>query len=109
MKECYDVNISGESFSAGSLRQVCDAFLHKDGPAAFKEFEHQFSIFLRHFAIPTMDSGTYSVYAKDRILPFFNQRKLSSQGANSHVYAFEIHDEYRDFPVCDLRSLVSRA
>ncbi|KAJ9623016.1 hypothetical protein H2204_011274 [Knufia peltigerae] len=55
-----------------------------------------------------MDSGTYSVYAKDRILPFFNQRKLSSQGANSHVYAFEIHDEYRDFPHAQEVTLYAR-
>ncbi|KIW11261.1 hypothetical protein PV08_10561 [Exophiala spinifera] len=98
MKEVYDVNISGESFSAESLKRVCDAFFREEGQHAFNSFENQFSIFLRHFAIPTMESGTYSVYASDRILPFFEQRRLSLQGANSKVYAFKIYDEYRKFP-----------
>jgi hypothetical protein len=46
-----------------------------------------------------MDSGVYTVYEKDTILPFLKHNKVSSQGAHSRVYAFEIYGEYRKFTV----------
>ena len=74
----------------------------------FKQFAADFAEALPKFAVPRMDSGVYSVYGLDTILPFTNERKIGvrgedgvirQEGAHGKVYAFEIYEEYRQFPV----------
>ncbi|KAK5407161.1 hypothetical protein LTR06_007902 [Exophiala xenobiotica] len=95
MREYYDIHLLPVTFR--SLKSMLNEFFEKEGSDAFKQFEHDFNVTLRHFAIPVMDSGAYSVYGKDTILPFLKHNKVRSQGANSSVYAFEIYGEYRKF------------
>jgi hypothetical protein len=97
MREYYDIHLLPVTFR--SLKSMLNEFFEKEGSNAFKQFEHDFNVTLRHFAIPMMDSGAYSVYGKDTILPFLKHNKVRSQGANSSVYAFEIYGEYRKFSV----------
>jgi hypothetical protein len=111
MRSCYDFlleNRSTSSFSSVALREYCQEFADREGDEEFDAFAADFIQLLPQFAIPRMDSGGYSEYSADTILPFINEKKIGIQdpdgsfreeGANGRVYAFEIHEEYRKFPV----------
>jgi hypothetical protein len=111
MRECCDFFLerrSPASFSRELLRAYCREFADREGDEEFGRFASEFTQFLPQFAIPRMDSGVYSVYGADTILPFVNERKIGIQdpdgtirqeGANGRVYSFEIYEEYRNFSV----------
>jgi hypothetical protein len=97
-------------FSIDHLRQrYSQEFALRVGDERFKEFATDFAEYLPKFAVPRMDSGEYSVYELDTILPFMNEQKIGirdadgvvqHEGAHGKVYSFEIYEEYRQFPVC---------
>jgi hypothetical protein len=67
------------------------------------------------FAIPRMDSGSYTIYDGRTILPFVNEKPLGrhedgefiQEGAYGRVFSFEIWDEYRKFRVRDLDPILT--
>ena len=111
MRSCRDIfleNRSASSFSPQILKDYCREFAEREGDGEFDAFAADFTQNLPQFAIPRMNSSGYSVYSPDTILPFINERKIGIQepdgtvreeGANGRVYAFEIYEEYRQFPV----------
>jgi hypothetical protein len=100
-------------FSRDSLRNhYCSRFAEfsekRSEPNQFTRFASQFVRYLPEFVLPKMDSGVFTVYHANTILPFVKERKIGrrnedgsieSEGANGKVYAFEIPDEYQRFPV----------
>lgn len=102
-------------FSVNNLREpesYCSEFADRVAPDVFRAFVSEFSQHLPQFSIPSMDSGEYSVYGLDTILPFVKERKVGvrnedgtirQEGANGKVYAFEIWEAYRKFPVSHQR------
>lgn len=102
------------TFSKETLRNAyCQDFAARDA-TKFARFASDFILFLPQFAIPRMNSGGYSLYSADTILPFINETMIGDigpdgsviqEGAHGRVYAFEIYDEYRDFSVSYLNIL----
>ncbi|OCL12991.1 kinase-like protein [Glonium stellatum] len=79
----------------------------KHHPAESKQIVTQFCNYIHQFAVPNMDSGAYSVYGPNTILPFINEEKIGApneqgeimpEGSSGKVYAFEIYERYRKFP-----------
>ena len=111
MRNCYDFHLATRStttFSSDHLRDYCHEFIAKEGNDQFEQFSADFATALPRFAIPRMESGAYSIYTRDTILPFVNEAPVGirdadgnvrQEGAYGRVYSFEIYDEYRDFPV----------
>jgi len=111
MRQCSDHNLetSPALFSADHLRtHYCKEFATRVGLDEFNEFVSDFAEALPKYAVPRMNSGEYSIYGPDTILPFIKERKLGvrgedgiirQEGAHGKVYAFEIYEEYRQFPV----------
>ncbi|KAH8655060.1 kinase-like domain-containing protein [Tricladium varicosporioides] len=97
-----------ELFSIDNLRKgYCLEFTTAVGDEDFKGFASDFAESLPKFAVPRMDSGEYSIYGQDTILPFTNEQKIGKrgedgviqhEGAHGKVYSFEIYEEYRQFP-----------
>ena len=89
----------------------------KHHPTESKQLATQFFSLIHQFAVPSMDSGEYSVYGQNTILPFINEEKIGTpneqgeiipEGSSGKVYAFEIYERYRKFPVSKLASQLSR-
>lgn len=111
MRRCSDhaLERTPTLFSIEHLqREYCQEYASRVGDEQFKEFATDFAEYLPKFAIPRMDSGVYSVYGPDTILPFLNEQKIGvrgpdgvvqQEGAYGKVYSFEIYEEYRQFPV----------
>jgi hypothetical protein len=111
MRRCSDhaLERTPTLFSIEHLqREYCQEYANRIGDEQFKEFATDFAEYLPKFAIPRMDSGEYSVYGPDTILPFLNEQKIGvrgpdgvvqQEGAYGKVYSFEIYEEYRQFPV----------
>ncbi|KAE9379781.1 kinase-like protein [Stipitochalara longipes BDJ] len=110
IRRCSDHGLerTPTSFSIEHLRrEYCEEYANRVGDRHFKEFANDFAEHLPKFAIPRMDSGEYSVYGPDTILPFLNEQKIGvrgrdgevhQEGAHGKVYSFEIYEEYRQFP-----------
>ena len=80
----------------------------KQHPIESKQLATRFCSHIHQFAVPSMDSGEYSVYGQNTILPFINEEKIGTpndqgeimpEGSSGKVYAFEIYERYRKFPV----------
>lgn len=79
----------------------------KQHPIESKQLATKFCSHIHQFAVPSMDSGEYSVYGQNTILPFINEERIGtpneqgeimSEGSSGKVYAFEIYERYRKFP-----------
>ena len=83
----------------------------KQHPIESKQLATRFCGHIHQFAVPSMDSGEYSVYSQNTILPFINEEKIGTpneqgeimpEGSSGKVYAFEIYERYKKFPVSEL-------
>jgi hypothetical protein len=95
-------------FSRENLKRYTGNY-HKTSPAAFTRFAQDFARAVTEYAVPYMDSGKFSHYKADTILPFIEEREIGTklndrgqitqEGANGRVFAFKIYEAYRKFPV----------
>jgi len=85
-------------------------------PAESKELATRFCGLIHQFAVPSMDSGEYSIYGQNTILPFINEERIGTpneqgeiipEGSSGNVYAFEIYERYRKFPVSKACKLIA--
>lgn len=89
MRRCSDhalETMSSALFSSEYLRtHYCAEFARRVGVDTFQDFVSAFAEALPTFAIPRMDSGEYSVYGPDTILPFLNEKKIGVRGPDGSI------------------------
>jgi hypothetical protein len=109
--QCTDFHVqTTPSFSKERLKtDYCSRLWERVDAARFDRFAIQFIRAIPEFAVPRMDSITFTRYTPNRILPFIEEKKIgiktetgeiTSEGANGKVYRFRIYDEYQHFKVC---------
>lgn len=77
----------------------------------FDIFVDKFDVNLPKFAVPHMETRNFRQYHADVVLPFIDEKRIglreddtgrmTSEGANSKVFAFKFHPEYCKFPVSE--------
>ncbi|KAL0264096.1 hypothetical protein SLS55_000040 [Diplodia seriata] len=82
-------------FPKDIIPEFWDEFKKRDQGNA-NIFGVEFKEELPRYCPPNLDSAVHVEWGSDRILPFMNETLIGQTG-NSRVYAFEIHDEYRQF------------
>ncbi|ORY06763.1 hypothetical protein BCR34DRAFT_590512 [Clohesyomyces aquaticus] len=103
----YSLELFPEYFKEADLETYTGNYAHNN-PIEFANFAFQFTSFMPQFAVRHMNSGQFSHYPAFTILPFIHEREIGKQmdqdsgewtniGANGRVFAFEIHEEYRNF------------
>ncbi|KAF2474443.1 kinase-like protein [Lindgomyces ingoldianus] len=101
------LEFSASSFTKESLKDYTGRY-HANDSGGFARFASEFIKAMPEFCVPHMESGEFTHYEANVILPFIEEKEIgkkidasgqwTSEGANGKVFKFKIYTEYQNFP-----------